>query len=190
MEIKNYLSSMKSSNLNRINRKTPFTTPDDYFKSLEVKILQRVGTVEEKGENVLSPTLKKEIFTIPEDYFEQMQREIQEKTYQSGNKNRGSRPFFRRLLSRTYLVGDIAACLVLLIAVFGIIKFNTQGIVPVDSHLTVDGYSELPLYILDEELLIDTYMSLEEESELEGPEEEIENYLLNNVNETLLLNEI
>jgi hypothetical protein len=141
---------MKKESLNT-NKETGFKTPEDYFKSFETLLSERIE-FEETMRDIDRPG-----FTIPKDYFNSIEDSVMKKLSKTEDKTPVIKVTFKRSL---YYISGIAASLLLLIAIF-INKEETLEISVdmVETHFETQGLDsyELAELLVDAELLDDNF---------------------------------
>ncbi len=156
-----------------------FTTPKDYFESFEERLFERLSEgklPEETG------------FAVPEDYFDTFEDRLMDRIEKEDRKIKVIPLFGKRTLM---YAAAIAACAVV---VFSVFDFGNKSDVNIqDLH-----FSSIESYIEDGNLELETYevLALLGDEELDKisleheflSEENIEEYLLENLdNNTLLI---
>lgn len=153
-----------------------FKVPSNYFDEFEEKLFNTI-------ENQSLP--KKTGFTVPEGYFDSFSVSIPSNT--SGVSETKVVPLYKR--PSVLVAASIAACIAI---VFSVINFDTTT-----SSIDAIDYASLENYIETGNIDIETYeleAMLDQEviedlssSMVTFSDENLEDYLLNNINDTTLL---
>ncbi len=165
---------------NRINKSTGFKTPPSYFDALEDQIMNRIKLDQQH--------IKKSPFAVPDGYFNSLEENISKKTIQ----NTTSGPKIISLKTRKFIkyAASIAALFLLVLSVY---DFQNNSNITIESDFTSisdfienDGidFSSYDLQeLLSEEFLENDFL------EADISQEELLDYLSNNIDETAFLNE-
>ncbi|UKJ08839.1 hypothetical protein [Solitalea lacus] len=176
-----------------LDNKNPFITPDNYFSSLSKKIHTQLGA-EEDSIDLSIPSPNNHLpFTIPEGYFDTLSTTVEEKIFSDIALNElknANNTFIKRFYRLT-----MAACFALLCTWFGYNVYQTSridrqmnssvNVVKIDNH-------NFDLNYFDESMLIEEVINKPKPNEVSEPEKtgKLENYILNNIDEELLLQEL
>lgn len=167
---------MEPEFLKNTEKKLPFQIPEGYFEKLQRDIS---GKVRRAAQEAPAPRVQEEpglpvaasgtVFHVPDGYFDSLPGRIHLQLHGQGGT-----------AHTAWYKTAIAACLTLLLGTLGVIQVE---------KMNEPEYSIANIRNFDEEILVQEYL----ESWASAPEEqpgEIETYLLNQVDEGLLIQEL
>lgn len=167
---------MEPEFLKNTQQKLPFQIPEGYFEKLRRDISDKVRDAapetpvsRKKDEPALPMAASGTVFHVPDGYFDSLPGRIHAQLRGQGGT-----------VQTTWYKTVIAACLALLLGTLGVIQVE---------KINEPEYSIVNIRNFDEEILVQEYL----ESWASAPEEqpgEIETYLLNQVDEGLLIQEL
>lgn len=181
------MGKMESGFLKDMPKKGPFEVPEDYFLQLREEIMDKVSA--EKQLPALPPAASaRAVFQVPPAYFDSLPARIAARTAATGLPAHASAkgavepvhiPVAGRRWDRYYQTA-VAACVALLLSIFSVLQVEKKND-PADSFVNIANF--------DEETLVQEYL---ESAPPSGDDQngELESYFLNQVDESLLLQEL
>ncbi|MCO4294002.1 hypothetical protein NF867_14140 [Solitalea sp. MAHUQ-68] len=184
-------------NIERVTNKHPFKLPDNYFNSLSDRIQNRLKSEESEDSEFSIPGLtKKNPFTTPDNYFEELSSIIEEQVF-SDIADIELKNAHQTFINRFYRMA-IAACFTALAGWFGYTVYQTSKLdkqINSTANVVKIDNQNFDLNYFDESMVVDEVMnakSINTNYKQQDPEKtgKLENYILNNVDEELLLQEL
>ncbi|HEY9559763.1 MAG TPA: hypothetical protein VIR29_03120 [Anseongella sp.] len=166
---------MEPDFLKKAGNKPPFEVPAGYFKQLHQRITEETrrdrNALRDEPIPVFPAAVSENPFAVPEGYFETLPGQI------SRRLNKQKSAIHDRSI---YYKTAIAACLALLLGIAGVIQ--VKKMIQADNFIA-------NIANFDEEILVEEYL----EARLSATEEqpgEMETYILNQVDEGMLIQEL
>lgn len=166
---------MEPDFLSKMERKLPFDVPEGYFGKLNEEIMGRAGR---EGEQAAIPEAAAgNIFVVPNGYFSQLPGRLFSRISQSWN----TKPATGNLTSLIYVARTAAAaCVALLLGILGVMQVEKQH---------TDSDSLVNIVNFDEDMLVQEYLeTYSPATAKQSPD--IETYILNHVDESVILQEL
>lgn len=181
---------MKLLPYNKADQKAPFNVPEGYFAQLNDRIRERILIEDQTVDSTLLNDLTQTPFTAPDGYFAHLHKGIQAKvTTEVSTVNKNKTPILRKLIHNSFLQGAVAACIILCFGFWAFLKYRDTNITHTNEISKVE-YPDVDADMFDEDLLIETYLSSVSEEKNDQKDKISDDYLIENIDENLLLNEI
>ncbi|POY38344.1 hypothetical protein C3K47_02805 [Solitalea longa] len=183
-------------NIEGLTNENPFKLPETYFENLSSKIKDQLDTGDEEDVHLSIPGLNNiNPFTAPTDYFDELPTTIEERVFSEIadiELENANQTFIRRFYRLA-----IAACFTALASWFG---YNIYQVNQLDKQMNstanvvkIDNQN-FDLNYFDESMLVEEVVNTSAGNAAVNPSAEktrkLENYILNNVDEELLLQEL
>lgn len=173
---------MEPEFLKNIAKEGPFEAPEAYFDGLQKEIMGKVRR--EEGTPSLPAAASGSIFQVPPAYFDLLPARIAAgisgRSVPAGQlaADMPERTIYRRM--DHYVKTAVAACFALLLSILGVLQVEKKN-EPDNSFVNISNF--------DEEILVQEYLETYL-PDSEGESGEMETYILNQVDESLLLQEL
>lgn len=185
---------MKLDQYDKSDSHAPFNVPDGYFIGLKQKIHRRISQESSPLNDSFLSELNTSPFQVPEQYFSDIHERINIKKnalpVEGGIKRQS---IILRLIHNPFIQGAVAACFILCVGFWGYLRYahpTNQNTAKADTEIYIGKDSDIDASMFDEDELIDTYLSSINEENKETKEKVSDDYLIENVDENLLLDEI
>ncbi|SMO64994.1 hypothetical protein [Solitalea koreensis] len=181
-------------NIPGLVKENPFKVPDGYFKSFEERVQNKLLGNDEERELAITGLSKDLPFTVPGEYFDQLGYRIEEKLGPELAKSEFK--IATKLFIRRFYKVAAAAIVVGFISWLSIQEYNGQQFenTKTKSNTVVQiGNKNFDVSYFEEEMLVDEL--LKKTVSINGAQDKLkanslENYIINNVDEDLLLQEL
>lgn len=181
-------------NIEGLTNKNPFKTPDDYFNILSAKIENQLKEDDDDIRLSVPGLGNKNPFTVPEEYFSKLPNAIEEQIFNDiadAEFEQAQKTFVFRFYKLA-----LTACLGGLLFWFGSNVYHTSQLdkqMSSPANVVKIDNRNYDLNYFDESMIIDEVINTQvSQNKTQKPDQntKLENYILNNVDEDLLLQEL
>lgn len=181
-------------NIHGLIKDNPFKVPMEYFDSFEERIKNKLIESEEDPQLNIEGISKEMPFTVPNTYFEHLGFRIDEKI--SPERARTEFKLATQLFFRRFYKAGVAACLGGIIAIFCMNYYkdhqSSKTAMQANAFVKIDN-KNFDVNYFEEDMLVDELLTKSvsvKHSKDSLKVKSLENYIINNVDEDLLLQEL